>query len=72
VLWLGVAVIASSTLRGWQWVTMISPVFVAFLLTNVSGIPILEKRADERWGSDPAYKRYKSQTPVLLLRPPRR
>jgi len=72
VLWLGVAVIASSTLRGWQWVTMISPVFVAFLLTKVSGIPILEKRADERWGSDPAYKRYKSQTPVLLLRPPRR
>ena len=72
VLWLGVAVLASSTLRGWQWVTMISPVFVAFLLTKVSGIPILEKRADERWGSDPAYKRYKSQTPVLLLRPPRR
>ncbi len=72
VLWLGVAVIASSTLRGWQWVTMISPVFVAFLLMKVSGIPILEKRADERWGSDPAYKRYRSQTPVLLLRPPRR
>jgi len=72
VLWLGVAVIASSTLRGWQWVTMISPLFVALLLTKVSGIPILEKRADERWGSDPAYQRYKSRTPVLLLRPPRR
>jgi steroid 5-alpha reductase family enzyme len=71
VLWVGVAVIASSILRGWQWVTMISPVFVAFLLTKVSGIPILEKRADERWGSDPAYERYKSKTPVLLPRPPR-
>jgi steroid 5-alpha reductase family enzyme len=72
VLWVGVAVIASSTLRGWQWVTMISPVFVAFLLTRVSGIPILEKRADERWGDEPAYEQYKSQTPVLLPRPPTR
>jgi steroid 5-alpha reductase family enzyme len=72
VLWVGVAVIASSTLRGWQWVTMISPVFVALLLTKVSGIPILEKRADDRWGGEPDYQRYKSHTPVLLLRPPKR
>jgi steroid 5-alpha reductase family enzyme len=71
LLWTGIAVIASSTLRGWQWVTMISPFFVAFLLIRVSGIPILEKRADERWGGDPAYERYKAMTPVLLPRPPR-
>jgi steroid 5-alpha reductase family enzyme len=72
VLWVGVAVIASSTLGGWQWVTMVSPLFVAFLLTRVSGIPILEKRADERWGDDPEYQQYKARTPVLVLRPPRR
>jgi len=72
VLWTGVAVIASSTLRGWPWVTMVSPLFVAFLLMRVSGVPILEKRADERWGDDPAYQRYKAATPVLLPRPPRR
>ena len=70
VLWIGIAVIASSTLRGWQWVTMISPVFVAFLLMRVSGIPILEKRADERWGDDEAYQKYKARTPVLFPRPP--
>jgi steroid 5-alpha reductase family enzyme len=72
VLWTGVAIIAASTLRGWPWVTMISPLFVGFLLIRVSGIPILEKRADERWGDDPAYQRYKAATPVLLPRPPRR
>ena len=59
-------------LTGWQHVTMISPVFVAFLLMNVSGVPIPEKRADERWGDDPDYQDYKARTPVLLLRPPRR
>jgi len=72
VLWTGVAIVASSTLHGWQWATMISPLFVAFLLTRVSGIPILEKRADERWGDDPAYQRYKATTPVLFPRSPQR
>jgi steroid 5-alpha reductase family enzyme len=72
ILWLGVATIAASTLRGWQWVTMISPAFVALLLTRISGIPILEKRADDRWGGDPDYERYKERTPVLIPRPPRR
>ena len=72
VLWTGIAVIAASTLRGWQWVTMISPFFVAFLLTRVSGIPLLDKRAEERWGSDPEYRRYREETPALIPRPPRR
>ena len=71
VLWTGVALIAASTLRGWQWVTMISPVFVAFLLTRVSGIPLLEARADARWGDHDSYRRYKANTPALIPRPPR-
>ncbi len=72
VLWLGVALIAASTLHGWQWITMISPVFVVFLLTRVSGIPLLEKRADERWGDYESYRTYKARTPILVPRPPRR
>ncbi|MDH3483014.1 MAG: DUF1295 domain-containing protein [Myxococcales bacterium] len=70
VLWTGIAVIASSTLRGWQWITLVSPVFVTFLLTRVSGIPLLEKRADDRWGDDERYQVYKARTPVLIPRPP--
>jgi steroid 5-alpha reductase family enzyme len=70
VLWIGVALIASSTLQGWQWATMISPIFVIFLLTRVSGVPLLEKRANERWANDESYQRYKANTPVLIPRPP--
>lgn len=72
VLWVGVAVIASSTLQGWQWVTMVSPLFVIVLLTRISGIPLLEQRAEERWGDDERYRLYKANTPVLVPRPPRR
>ena len=68
VLWLGVAVIAIPVLRGWQWVTMLSPVFVTLLLVFVSGVPLLEHRADETWGGRPDYESYKERTPVLIPR----
>jgi steroid 5-alpha reductase family enzyme len=69
VLWIGVAIIALPVLRGWGWVTLISPVFVTLLLTRVSGVPMLEKRADEKWGGQEDYEAYKKRTPVLIPRP---
>jgi steroid 5-alpha reductase family enzyme len=45
---------------------------VTLLLTKVSGIPLLEARADARFGDDADYQRYKARTPVLIPRPPRR
>ena len=36
LLWLGITVIALPTLVGWQYVTLISPIFVALLLITVS------------------------------------
>lgn len=71
VLWVGAAIVALPVLRGWQWLTLISPVFVFLLLTRVSGIPLLEKRADEKWGGQTDYEAYKARTPVLVPRPPR-
>lgn len=70
-LWTGIAVMALPLLSGWRWVVLISPVFVTVLLTKVSGLPMLEARADERWGDEPAYQDYKRSTPVLVPRPPR-
>jgi steroid 5-alpha reductase family enzyme len=70
VLWTGMAIIALPVLEGWQWATLISPVFVFFLLTKVSGIPMLEEAADERWGGQDDYEAYKQKTPVLVMKPP--
>lgn len=70
LLWTGMAIVAVPVLQGWQWATLISPVFVAFLLVKVSGIPLLEAKADERWGGDDGYEAYKRTTPVLVPRPP--
>lgn len=70
VLWTGMAIVALPVLQGWQWVTLISPVFVAFLLIKVSGVPMLEDKADERWGGQEDYEAYKRRTPVLVPKPP--
>ena len=70
VLWTGMAILAVPVLQGWQWATLISPVFVTFLLTRVSGIPLLEEKADTRWGGEADYEEYKRNTPVLILKPP--
>ena len=69
ILWLGIAVMAAPVLVGWQLAALISPVFVFFLLTKVSGIPMLEKSGLERWGSDPKYQRYISITSSLVPLP---
>ena len=71
VLWTGMAIVAVPVLQGWQWATLISPVFVTILLTKVSGVPMLEQRADERWGGQDDYEDYKRRTPVLIPRLPR-
>jgi len=70
VLWIGVAIASIPVLRGWQWAAMISPVFITLLLTRISGIPLLEKRADEKWGGQEDYEAYKSRTSVLIPLPP--
>lgn len=68
LLWFGIAVIAAPVLQGWQYITLISPVFVTLLLTRVSGVNLLEASGRERWGADPAYQEYVAKTPALLPR----
>jgi steroid 5-alpha reductase family enzyme len=66
VLWIGVTIIALPLLQGWQWVALISPLFVTLLLTRISGVPLLEKKADQKWGGQADYEAYKKTTPVLI------
>jgi steroid 5-alpha reductase family enzyme len=70
VLWIGVAIIALPILSGWQWLTLISPVFITILLTRISGVPMLEERADQKWGGQEDYETYKASTSVLIPLPP--
>jgi steroid 5-alpha reductase family enzyme len=66
LLWFGMAIIALPTLQGWQYVTLISPIFIFILITRMSGINLLEEHAENKWGGNGDYESYKSKTPILI------
>lgn len=66
--WSGLFLSASSVMRGVQHLSVVSPLFLWFLLRHVSGIPILEQQALKKWGSDPAFQNYLRNTPLLWPR----
>lgn len=68
VLWTGVAVMAWPSLSESALIFLVSPLFVALLLTRISGIPLLRKTAGARWGDDPEYQAYLKETPILIPR----
>ncbi|MEA1882472.1 MAG: DUF1295 domain-containing protein [Candidatus Marinimicrobia bacterium] len=66
LIWIGMAIISFPALNGWQYTTLISPIFVTLLLTKVSGVNLLEKSADKKWGNLETYQGYKSKTALLI------
>tara|TARA_B100000131_G_scaffold23507_1_gene22629 strand:+ start:2615 stop:3457 length:843 start_codon:yes stop_codon:yes gene_type:complete len=68
VLWTGLALAAFPSLDRFQLLTLISPLFVWALLVKISGIPMLEAKAERKWGSERSYVEYKSRTPMLVPR----
>ena len=64
LLWFGIFVFCYSyEVPLW---TVIGPLWTAFLLLFVSGIPLLEASADKKYGNDSEYLQYKSNTSVLI------
>ena len=65
-LWFGMYIISLSSFSGLEYLTIISPIFVYILLTRMSGINMLEKIADQRYGHLEDYLEYKEKTPLLV------
>ncbi len=69
-LWAGVYLFAIYGLVGTQiFFGLVGPLYITGLIGFVSGIPILEKSADKRWGKNPAYRAYKARTSILIPLP---
>lgn len=68
-LWTGVFLGCCAVFEGAAWAAVASPLFVAFLLIFVSGVPLQEAQAQARWGADPAYVAYRARTNLLVPLP---
>lgn len=49
-----------------QRLAWLSPAFTWLLLTKVSGVPLLRKKADKKWGDDPEYQAYVKNVNVIV------
>ena len=65
-LWGGIAIISCSSLVGWQYISLISPVFTYILLVYISGVPQLKESGQKKWGHLDSYKEYLKNTPTLV------
>ena len=72
LVWIGIYIYTLFGLSFSQAIIgIISPVYIVLLLLFASGIPLLEKVAEKRWGSDSEYQKYKRTTSVLVPLPKR-
>jgi len=68
-LWIGLCLCATHgmpSLSPRSICSCVSPVFVTLLLLFVSGIPMLEKASNAKWGHLKSYQEFKAKVPVLI------
>ncbi len=67
VVWCGFYVVAASS--GWGWLTILSPVAMIYLLTSLSGKPMLERKLTK---TRAGYDEYVATTSSFIPWPPRK
>lgn len=71
LLWWGVYLAAIPALHGsWRYLAVLSPIVETVVLLFVTGVPVLEKSADQRNKGNDQYWTYKRRTSVVLPIPP--
>jgi steroid 5-alpha reductase family enzyme len=71
VLWWGLFILALPSFSSTMLFAAVGPVFITLLILFVSGVPPLEKSAEEKYGKDPSYRAYKRRTSIFVPLPPR-
>jgi len=65
--WIGIYIFTFPSLSTFQQIiALASPLFIVILLLFVTGLPPLEKSADNKWGKQQDYKEYKRRTSILI------
>ena len=68
LIWLGIFMFVLPTLSLTNmFIAFMSPLFIFILIRFVSGVPMLEKSAERKWGENSEYKKYKEQTNLLIV-----
>jgi steroid 5-alpha reductase family enzyme len=71
LVWWGLFIILIPQLKGGQWFSIIGPVTITLFLLKVSGIPLLEKSSEKKYGHNEEFQNYIKSTSLLFPLPPK-
>lgn len=66
MVWTGVFIACIPVLESLEWASIISPLWIIYLLTSLSGIPFLEESNKKRYGHLESFQKYKRETKNLV------
>ena len=66
MFWFGIWINGLGSYFGWEFLTIISPIYVLILLRFISGIPIIEKKRNEIYNLSSENQIYADKTPLLI------
>ena len=66
MMWVGVFIYTVVYINDLAILTIVSPIFITYLLIGLSGIPTLEKQYDKKYSNNKEYLKYKSNTGKLF------
>lgn len=66
LVWWGLFITTIPTIIGLNIITILSPITITLLLLFISGIPLLEKSSDKKYGNDEDYITYRDTTSLLI------
>lgn len=72
LLWWALALPGVMVFTGLEWLYFAGPAYLTLLICFVSGIPLLERSALKKWGTNERYIRYRRTTSILIPRPPKK
>lgn len=70
MIWIGIYIFVFPFLSQLQSIiAILSPIYIFILLRFFTGIPLLEKSANAKWGDNPDYINYKAKSGILMFKP---
>ncbi len=69
LVWWGISLPGLSFFNDIEYLYFAGPVFITCMLLFVSGIPLLEKSWEEKWGKNPDFVEYRDKTHLLIPLP---
>jgi steroid 5-alpha reductase family enzyme len=64
--WWGIFIYVIPVLQSWEWLSIVSPLWITALLLWISGIPLLEKQYDSKYGHSKEYQEYQKRVYKLI------